>query len=186
VHWKLDHVEWGRPNNAGTLLGATTRSRNAIPVDLRNQRGVPAGVLYGNDGATLEQCNDLETELAFLSERTRWRRTATSVQPRISMSGSDRLRRMPAAHMRPLRSLVHLFTICPPKIWRFQGPSSNSELRPYASTDPVSLLPVNFYILADLLQSEFRRSLLIRSAFGAARAVGAGPLSRAHFFRSQT
>jgi hypothetical protein len=46
LHWKLDKVMWGRPNNAGTLFGATTRSRNADPVDFREQRGIY--VLYSN------------------------------------------------------------------------------------------------------------------------------------------
>ena len=46
VHWRLDRVAWGKPHVAGTLLGAISRSRNADPVDFREQRGIY--VLYSN------------------------------------------------------------------------------------------------------------------------------------------
>ena len=42
LHWHLDRVEWGRPNVSGTLRGAASRSRNARPVDFREQRGIYA------------------------------------------------------------------------------------------------------------------------------------------------
>jgi hypothetical protein len=42
VHWHIDRVFWGRPNNQGTLLGAASRSAKAIPVDFREQRGIYA------------------------------------------------------------------------------------------------------------------------------------------------
>ena len=42
LHWHIDRVDWGRPNRAGTLLGAATAGRNAEPVDFRDQRGIYA------------------------------------------------------------------------------------------------------------------------------------------------
>lgn len=44
VHWHADRVNWGRPgpNNQGTLLGAASKSRRAVPVDFRMQRGIYA------------------------------------------------------------------------------------------------------------------------------------------------
>jgi hypothetical protein len=42
LHWRADRVFWGRPNDAGTLLGAASRSRLAKPVDFREQRGIYA------------------------------------------------------------------------------------------------------------------------------------------------
>jgi hypothetical protein len=42
VHWHIDRVFWGRQNNAGTLLGAASRSSRARPVDFREQRGIYA------------------------------------------------------------------------------------------------------------------------------------------------
>jgi hypothetical protein len=42
LHWRADRVAWGRPNNAGTLLGAASRSARARPVDFRLQRGIYA------------------------------------------------------------------------------------------------------------------------------------------------
>jgi hypothetical protein len=42
VHWHIDRVFWGRPNNAGTLLGAASRSPRAHSVDFREQRGIYA------------------------------------------------------------------------------------------------------------------------------------------------
>jgi hypothetical protein len=42
VHWRADHVFWGRQNKPGTLLGAASRSAKAVPVDFRDQRGIYA------------------------------------------------------------------------------------------------------------------------------------------------
>lgn len=42
VHWHTKHVFWGRPNDAGSLLGAASQSKKAHPVDFRNQRGIYA------------------------------------------------------------------------------------------------------------------------------------------------
>lgn len=42
LHWRSDRVVWGRPNNAGTLLGAAGRGRGAQPIDFRTQRGIYA------------------------------------------------------------------------------------------------------------------------------------------------
>jgi len=42
VHWHVDGVFWGKPNNSGTLLGAASRSVKAVPVDFREQRGIYA------------------------------------------------------------------------------------------------------------------------------------------------
>lgn len=44
LHWSIDRVFWGRPGvgHTGTLLGAASRSRNAKPVDFRDQRGIYA------------------------------------------------------------------------------------------------------------------------------------------------
>lgn len=42
LHWRADRVGWGRQNNAGTLLGAASRSSRAQPVDFRLQRGIYA------------------------------------------------------------------------------------------------------------------------------------------------
>ncbi len=42
LHWRADRVFWGRPNNAGTLLGAASRSPRARTVDFRGQRGIYA------------------------------------------------------------------------------------------------------------------------------------------------
>jgi hypothetical protein len=46
VHWHVDRVFWGRPNDSGTLMGAASRSSRARPVDFRNQRGIY--VLYAD------------------------------------------------------------------------------------------------------------------------------------------
>lgn len=46
LFWKADDVFWGRQNNRGTLLGARSKSSNAVPVDFREQRGIYA--LYGD------------------------------------------------------------------------------------------------------------------------------------------
>jgi len=46
LHWRIDRVFWGRPKVAGALLGAASRSKNARPVDFRQQRGIYA--LYAN------------------------------------------------------------------------------------------------------------------------------------------
>lgn len=40
LHWHLNHVNWGKPNNRGTLTGAASRSSKARPVDFRDQRGI--------------------------------------------------------------------------------------------------------------------------------------------------
>ena len=42
LHWHVDRVFWGRPNAAGSLLGAASRSPRARPVDFRKQRGIYA------------------------------------------------------------------------------------------------------------------------------------------------
>lgn len=42
VHWRIDRVCWGRPNDPGTLLGSATPSSRARAVDFRNQRGIYA------------------------------------------------------------------------------------------------------------------------------------------------
>lgn len=42
VHWNIERVFWGRPNVAGTLLGAASQSQKARSVDFRNQRGIYA------------------------------------------------------------------------------------------------------------------------------------------------
>ena len=44
LHWTIKRVCWGEPGkgNPGTLLGATTRSKKANPVDFRLQRGIYA------------------------------------------------------------------------------------------------------------------------------------------------
>lgn len=42
LHWRVDRVAWGRPNNAGTLLGAASRSFRSQAVDFRTQRGIYA------------------------------------------------------------------------------------------------------------------------------------------------
>ena len=42
LHWRIDHVFWGRPKVAGTLWGAARRSPKAHPVDFRAQRGIYA------------------------------------------------------------------------------------------------------------------------------------------------
>ena len=46
VHWHVDKVFWGRQNNPGSLLGAASRSSQAVKVDFRPQRGIYA--LYAN------------------------------------------------------------------------------------------------------------------------------------------
>lgn len=46
VHWHIDRVFWGKQNQSGTLLGAASRSTQAVPVDFREQRGIYA--LYAN------------------------------------------------------------------------------------------------------------------------------------------
>jgi hypothetical protein len=40
VHWHTDKVFWGRQNNPGSLRGAASHSRNAIPVEFREQGGI--------------------------------------------------------------------------------------------------------------------------------------------------
>ena len=42
LHWRTDRVFWGRPNDAGTLSGAASRSPRARSVDFRDQRGIYA------------------------------------------------------------------------------------------------------------------------------------------------
>lgn len=42
VHWHIERVYWGKQNDAGTLLGAASRSSRARSVDFRDQRGVYA------------------------------------------------------------------------------------------------------------------------------------------------
>jgi hypothetical protein len=42
LHWQIDNVVWGWQMNPGTLLGAASRSRQAHPVDFREQRGIYA------------------------------------------------------------------------------------------------------------------------------------------------
>ena len=42
LHWRTDRVVWGHQNNAGTLLGAASRSSRAHVVDFRLQRGIYA------------------------------------------------------------------------------------------------------------------------------------------------
>ena len=42
LHWHVERVFWGRPNNSGTLWGAASRSPKARPVDFRQQRGIYA------------------------------------------------------------------------------------------------------------------------------------------------
>lgn len=42
LHWHIERVFWGRPNMAGSLLGAASRSSRARAVDFRNQRGIYA------------------------------------------------------------------------------------------------------------------------------------------------
>lgn len=42
IHWNLDKVFMGRQNNPGSLRGAASRSRNAVPVEFREQRGIYA------------------------------------------------------------------------------------------------------------------------------------------------
>ncbi len=42
LHWRIDRVYWGKPNDAGTLLGAASRSAKARAVDFREQRGIYA------------------------------------------------------------------------------------------------------------------------------------------------
>ena len=44
LHWTVERVYWGGPGpgKQGSLLGAKTRSRNAVSVDFRGQRGIYA------------------------------------------------------------------------------------------------------------------------------------------------
>lgn len=42
LFWHVEKVFWGRPNNAGVLLGAKSQSAKAVAVDFREQRGVYA------------------------------------------------------------------------------------------------------------------------------------------------
>ncbi len=42
LHWRIDRIDWGRPNVPGTLLGAASRSPKARPVNFRQQRGIYA------------------------------------------------------------------------------------------------------------------------------------------------
>jgi len=42
LHWRLKRVNWGRRGEAGTLLGAASRSARARPVDFHEQRGIYA------------------------------------------------------------------------------------------------------------------------------------------------
>ena len=42
LHWHADKVFWGKKNNSGSLLGAASRSPNAIPIEFREQRGIYA------------------------------------------------------------------------------------------------------------------------------------------------
>lgn len=42
LFWKAGDVFWGRQNRSGTLLGARSKTRNAVPVDFREQRGIYA------------------------------------------------------------------------------------------------------------------------------------------------
>lgn len=42
VHWRVDRVFWGKPNNPGTLMGAASRSIKAYQIDFREQRGIYA------------------------------------------------------------------------------------------------------------------------------------------------
>lgn len=42
VHWRVDHVFWGRQRNPGSLLGAASRSSRARQIDFREQRGIYA------------------------------------------------------------------------------------------------------------------------------------------------
>ncbi len=42
LHWRNEKVFWGRPNVPGTLLGAASRKKGAVPIDFREQRGIYA------------------------------------------------------------------------------------------------------------------------------------------------
>lgn len=42
LHWHINKVFWGRPNNPGSLLGAASQTQYAIPVEFREQRGIYA------------------------------------------------------------------------------------------------------------------------------------------------
>jgi hypothetical protein len=42
LHWRLDRVVWGRQKSAGSLWGAASKSKRAMPVDFRQQRGIYA------------------------------------------------------------------------------------------------------------------------------------------------
>lgn len=42
LHWHIDRVFWGRPNNNGSLRGAASRGAKAVPVEFREQRGIYA------------------------------------------------------------------------------------------------------------------------------------------------
>ena len=42
IFWKAEDVFWGRQNNPGALLGARSKSANAVAVDFRTQRGIYA------------------------------------------------------------------------------------------------------------------------------------------------
>jgi len=42
LHWRIEHIYWGKAGTKGTLLGAKSRSRNAQKVDFREQRGIYA------------------------------------------------------------------------------------------------------------------------------------------------
>ena len=42
LHWHMNRVFWGKPNNPGSLLGTASRSQKARPVDFRYQRGIYA------------------------------------------------------------------------------------------------------------------------------------------------
>ncbi|MBN1515708.1 GIY-YIG nuclease family protein [Candidatus Sumerlaeota bacterium] len=42
LFWRRDDVFWGRPKNAGTLLGRRADQRRSEPVDFRDQTGIYA------------------------------------------------------------------------------------------------------------------------------------------------
>ena len=46
LFWKADDVFWGKPKNAGSLLGSKSQSPKAVAIDFREQRGIYA--LYGD------------------------------------------------------------------------------------------------------------------------------------------
>ena len=80
LHWRIERVDWGRPNHSGTLTGAASRSSRARPVDFRKQRGIYAlyadyDLVYaGQTGAGNDRLfNRLKTHrVDHLSER--WNR----------------------------------------------------------------------------------------------------------------